>query len=311
MSNGNGNNGVNWLGPHGPGIAGAHGPSNLYFEENQYRSDRNIPPSFQDNKTIEDLMGDGCLDARHYVCDKARPIPGVSSNGPMLIRSIDYPVVGPIGQIRAAAEAMFARGAHMPDQFILTGAGATRTVTFNRDTNPSTSTPAVPLFPMSQGFVVDWGIAMLNFQPFDLEIRSTGWVGIDDGQPLDRSIRIRVERCCGSSVYVPWAMRITPAMAKGVNQLAVPQPQVDGADVSSINVVNLPGNVQTTFSAVVSFMTAASPQVAGYAALTAMYGNVGYQITRPAELGNGNGNGGGSPQLGSGNPNLNVPMAGG
>jgi hypothetical protein len=290
MSNNNGNNNgrngggmIPWRGPHGPGAAGPHGPNHLFYEENQFRTDRNIPPAYQNNKTIENLMGDGCLDARHYVCDKARPVPGIASNGPMLIRAVDYPTVGTIGQARSAAEAMFARGAHMPDQFVLTSLGAgTFEVSFNRDTNPSSSTPATPLFPISYGFVIDWGISMLNFQPFDLEIASTRWVGVDDRQVLDRRVRVRVERCCGSSIYIPWAMRISPAMAQAVNQLAVPEPQEQGADVSLIQVVNVPTAIEPAFSAVVSFMTAASPQIASYAALSAMYGNVGYQVTRPA-----------------------------
>jgi hypothetical protein len=223
----------------------------------------------QPNFTTEALLGQGCRQ-RNYVADRARLVKGISSNQRFLVRNEDYPVVGTIGQARAVTESLYARGRHMPNVFPLTSVGGgVFEVYFGKDD------PAAPFnanFPFSQGFVIDWGVAMLNFAPFDLHIQTESWVG-ENSQVVDRDVTLRVSEIIGASHYVPWASRITPAMSMAQAQLGEPLPQEDGVNVSAIRVINLPGNIEANFSATVTFMTAFTPTAATYAALISEYGN--------------------------------------
>lgn len=244
------------------------GPSSLRFEAQQY--DAYKPYAFQPNMTVEALLGQGCNDANEYICERERILPGVVSNEFFALRSIDYPVVGPVGQFRASTEYLYARGKHMPDQFPLALVGANFEAEFFADDPAS---PVNGVFPWSLGCVMDWGVATLSFLPFDLTVQTLNWIG-DDGQSLDRQFTIRVQRTVGSSIYVPWAQRIAPAMAMGQVQPA--KPRTEEAGGSKIIIKNLPSPYTVPagpFGAQVSFMTAFSPQTAAFASLTGLYGN--------------------------------------
>lgn len=236
-----------------------------------YEADRNPPGNalaLRGNLTTEALLGEGCFDSHHYVCDKSRLIPGYISGPDIYARSIDYPTVGPIGQVRAAVETMFARSRQMSNNFPLTVTGTTYGGTFANNAAPA---PVTTQFPFSLGFVLDWGISMLAFAPFDMQITTTGWVG-EDLQPLDRTMTLRVSRPAGSSIYIPWAQRITPSMSMAQAQLA--RPVGNGETAATIAVGPLPAAISASFSASVSFMTAFVPTTAAFAAKIGLYGNI-------------------------------------
>lgn len=221
------------------------------------------------NLSTEALLGEGCIDMQHYMCDKSRTLPGyMSYDKGILARSIDYPTVGVIGQMRAAVEDMFARGRQLPDVTIMTVTGTTFNAAFADNVAPA---PVTTFFPRSLGFVVDWGVSMINFAPFDMPITTVNWVG-DDLQPLNRSMTLRVTRPSGSSIFIPWAQRISPTMAFAQPQLARPAGNGE-ADTGLITIGPLPATIATSFSASISFMTAFVPTTAAFAAMLSLYGN--------------------------------------
>lgn len=244
------------------------GKAGLVFEGQAY--DGITADHEQGNLSTEALLGSGCRDAHHRVCDLQRLVPGVTSDRKFTQLQIDYPVVGPIGQLQAVAYSLYSRGRSVANPTQLTQAGVNWQALF------AVNDPAAPwngVFPLSMGFRLDWGVALLNWQPFDLNISTTNWVG-EDSQPLNRSFTIRVNKDNGSSIYVPWAMRQTPPMAMALCQLARPVPQQGGLNISSITVSNIPLSISNNFGASVSFLTAAAPQTAAYAAHISLFGNV-------------------------------------
>jgi hypothetical protein len=234
--------------------------------------DPNSPRAFQGNLTVEALLGSGCTSAGQYICNRAKTLKGVVASDDIVIRTIDYPLVGTVGQGRAVAETLFATGKNVAEDTPLTASGpSSYTEGFALDD------PAAPWngsFPRSAGFVLDWGLSMLNWAPFNLTIRSINWFGLD-GQRLDRQATVRVQRSNGNTIYLPWASREDQSMAMAQQQIALPLPLDEGGlPQSFIEVDNLPATIAADFSPSVSFLTAFSPQMAAFAAQTNLYGNI-------------------------------------
>lgn len=228
--------------------------------------------AFQGNQSVEALLGEGCIDWKHFICDRARMIPGIAGTGPFVLVSADYPVIGTVGQLRASTEALFARGRNYNNPTPMSLTGGNLEASFVPDGYFGNQVGQPPFVPLSMGFVIDWGLPLLNFTPFDMRIQSEGFIG-EDGQTLDRDLVVRINKPAGSSLFVPWASRVSPGMAFAQNQLAKPSPEDEGP-TAFVRIVAPPSPIDNFLNVQVRLMTAFSPAVAAYSALIGLYGNI-------------------------------------
>lgn len=227
------------------------------YEENNIRTGMQ-PPPFQEASirqlAPEDLLGDRCREADSAACDKGRYIrPFVSTVGDAYLEAmyLDYNVIGTVGQARAAVRRMYADETQDVGRTTMVGASPNFNATF----------AAYPTRAACVGFVIDWGIEMLNYAPFDMQIITSGWINLG-GTTLDRNLTVRIHGTVGSSIFVPFAQRTTPSMSIAQMQVAH-----SGGDGATIQVASLPTNIFSSFSATISLLTAFSPRTAAYAAL--------------------------------------------
>jgi hypothetical protein len=224
----------------------------------------------------EYLLGDGCIDPKHSVCDKSRRVAPYSANVAFPTRQLDYNTVGVIGQARAALELLYSGYANQGTRFPLTNGGTSATKTFNYDLDDASTVVE------SLGFVLDFGVGMLNFSPFDLQLSSAGFVNLSPqfigstviDTSVDRSIVVRVNDFNGGSIFVPWAHRVSAplgTMQDAIIQIGRPLPQTEGSPLSAIVCSNIPAALIASFSATVQFMTAGSPVTAAWAELIGAY----------------------------------------
>lgn len=223
----------------------------------------------------ENLLGDGCYDARHYVCTRASQVRGFASdigNDALKVKQVDYPVAGTVGQSRAVFETLFALGTHDETEHPGVLAGFDSISTF----------PASGAEP-SLGFRLDWGIALLSFAPFNMKIVTSGWrtgvalppTGIAAAQATcDRTVELRVyPGASGGSVFIPWAQRFGTGMQIGQPVIGY-VPFSDVAPPATIRVAGLPAPIAAAFSQTVTLLTSFSPSTAFYAKLQNFYGGV-------------------------------------
>jgi len=226
------------------------------YEESFYKGVAARPyPRIPRMLTPESLLGDKCTGADPYACDRSRDMPPFSSDvgEPALSGTIlDYTTVGPLGQMRAATRFLYASETLNNTRYALVGATP----------NFTASVPAYPTSGAALGIRLDWGVALNNFAPFDLQIVTTGFKN-KAGQSVDRALTLRVYKTNGCSIYIPFAQRTTG--------MSVAQSQIGQADEESgatIAVMNLPApSIFDNFSATASLLTAFSPVTAAYAAL--------------------------------------------
>lgn len=211
--------------------------------------------------TPEALLGDACVMPETYICDKQRLVPGVRSwPHELLIEQADYPTVGPIGQTRAVLERMFSGAAIDPTIYPLVSAGA-GTGIFDATGFATGNFVA--------GFVLAWGVQLLNFVPFSLHVVTRNWKN-EAGISVDRDFILQVDgRVNGNSVFVPFALRVNRAMGTAQAQLA----KILGTEgaLETISVVQLPGNVEAAFSATAKLLSAFHPMTSAYAGLLGVY----------------------------------------
>lgn len=268
----------------------ARGP----FEAEEYARHNQCEIGYSRTIQPEALLGDYPPNAPQYVQDRARLIhPFVSWQGDVQIQVVDYNVVGPVGQARAALKTLFTLGRNdqivypmvadlaAPGEFV-TGRGF------------QVGPPLEPQFSAENtviGVIVDWGVSLLTWAPFSLRIRARNWYGIHGGQRLDRDITLYVDSKTsnGSSIMIPFAQRLTGATVQpgdlvtpaitpsglGAMSMAIVQPallryqSVDpaSANYSEVRVGPLSGVIAAAFGASVRLMTVATPGVALWARL--------------------------------------------
>jgi hypothetical protein len=221
------------------------------------------------NIAAEGVLGSGCGDPMFYVCDKARLLPTAFANRPYIVDNYDFASVGPVGQLRAALERLYAGGRTVPFTTPLPTVGINKQAAFASDD------PLAPWngrFPLSVGFRLSWGISTQNFVPFTMQIQSSGFEN-EDGSPIDRDVSVIIDEPAGSSIWIPWANRISPPMSLGCVQVGRPVPQEDAANVATITIVNVDATILPNLSASVQFLTAFTPATAALVALAGAYGN--------------------------------------
>lgn len=212
-------------------------------------------------QTPENVIGDvdwdeaSKADYPNYIRDRARLVQSFASSsepGAVLMRSPDFTSVGTIGQVRACAERLYSGGKVDPTVYAATIAGSTATSTL--------TTPTATAI----GVVVDWGISLLNYAPFDLQLKTTGFFAIDDltaaPQSTDRNIVFRVSKTGGCSIYLPFAKRVSPPMQQALMQVSyAPTPDTGTVTVQALN---LPAAIASAFSMSVQLLTNAMPPTA-------------------------------------------------
>jgi len=196
--------------------------------------------------TPESFLGGGCRND-NWQCDRSRMLPPwlSTSDGEDVAAVInDYTTVGTIGQMRAAFDVLYGLGAFDTTRYagVLAGQNMVSTVTV-----------LVPCVAVR----LDWGVSMLNWAPFDLQVVTTGFTTLFGAQAVDRNFTIRVAKTSGSAIYAPLAQR--PA---GMS-LAQPLVAVPGAG-ATIEVRGLPAAIAPSFNLQAALCTAFHPITAAF-----------------------------------------------
>lgn len=198
----------------------------------------------------ESFLGRGCNNPS-WVCDRGRLLPPwLSNNEPGVVAAIvnDYTAVGTIGQMRAVFDTLYAIGEFQQTRYVGQLAGTTSTATVNS---------SVP----SLGVRIDWGVSLLAWAPFDLNISTTNFETLFTGQTLNRSFSVRVGGANGGSIYIPFAQRAT-----GITQA---QPAIgriaggEGGD-GTVAATGIPAAIGASFSMTVQLLTAFHPITAAF-----------------------------------------------
>jgi len=201
-----------------------------------------------------------------YIIDKIRALPPYNATAPgdmVSLVSADYSQVGSVGQSRAAMETMFSGFSQNVQRFPFVTVGTDSTVIFNSTTQVA---------PSSIGLRIDWGVNLLNFAPFDLQVVTENFVQAFGLQSVDRNITLRVNSVSGCSLYFLWALRQSPSMSIAQNQIG--DQHVTDVLIPSITIPGLPANVLANFSATLQFLTAFSPITDAWATGVGLYRGV-------------------------------------
>lgn len=126
------------------------------------------------------------------------------------------------------------------------------------------------------GFQLEWGLSVLNYQPFTMTIHADRWYG-RSLQPLDRKVELRMDQYgrgggAGGVIAFLFASRITANQAYGTYSAtggmnkAVVQPAVfpaqDGVVLAPRLNVYVPPAIETYFSATCHLYSVGSPYLA-------------------------------------------------
>jgi len=235
----------------------------------------NCPTGYGRGLAPEALLGDTGPNPDIYIFDRGRLIPGYATTmppGEARLSSIDYTTIGPVGQVRAVVEQLYALGTQdvkrynmfpdpvNPNDFIAEFGAAT-----------AGPPPVSQLLQNSLGFLIDFGIENLTFAPFDMQVRTAGFTTFGDGGVVDRNMVLRIAGSNGGRIFVPWAMRINASMQLAMAKVAATVP-TGVSPAHEIRIVALPTNIANTFSATVQFLTANSPVTAEWAVGMGVHG---------------------------------------
>lgn len=215
----------------------------------------------------ENLLADGVGIPALYIGDKARSLPPWltdSKKCEMQRMFEDYTQVGTVGQARAAIETLFALGnfGNVTVQGVVAGNDLVITI-------PNASVKA------SIGFVLDWGVTLVNYSPFDIVLTTTGasasgfQLTPNDANPAvaNRSFTVRAKQVPGGRIFVPWAVRVAPGMSIAQQVIAGP---TAAADVV-ITINNVPAAILAQMNAQATLLTAFHPLTAAFAAAIGAY----------------------------------------
>lgn len=234
-----------------PEVVGSRGPV-AFGGAGTQSADRSLVDFGQLDYSPENVLGSYCGDADAVLCDRSRLLPAVRGlpYDPAVIQP-DYNTVGTVAQSRACIQRMFTEGLTDIQNRPLVNAGANFNVVVT-DLN------------ISLGFVLQWGVSMLAYAPFPIQIRTVGWE-TQYTQDVDREFTIFADgRAGGGQVFVPWASRVT-GMTQAMAQLGMPEDDGEGGREATISVLNVPAAIIPNFSASVQLMTAFTPYAAAYA----------------------------------------------
>lgn len=215
----------------------------------------------------ENLLGDN-VSALSYISDKARLHSGVrSAPGELLVKRLDFNSVGSIGQVRAQHELTYAIGEMDPAQYPMIAdsptsyiAGAAPAAAF---AGPNVVT----------GFVINWGVSMLQWAPFIIHITTANAFSAFVRTVCDRDISVYADgRTNGNSIYALFAHRLNNAMSIAQAQVVqVPDAGPPAPPRLTVRVIDLPVALAPFFSATVELLTAFSPVTAAHATMNGLY----------------------------------------
>jgi len=202
----------------------------------------------------EYLMGDHFPgDMSSTVRRATHVVPGMASSPlPLEVKRMDYQTVGNVGQMRSALSYLYGNGAIDPAIYPATVAGTVATAT------GFASTRAI-------GFVLDWGVSLLNFAPFAMRILTT-LVLNQDGASVNRDFIVYVDpRANGGSIFVPFAQRNATAMNSAQAQIGL---VIAGATAVARD---MPAVIAANFSMNVEVLGAFHPSTERFARLLGLY----------------------------------------
>lgn len=213
------------------------------------------------NLTPENLLGEKTNSGPHSL---KRLVPGFATSrakdGARLL-STDYPFVGNIAAMIACVDLLTSFATHADSRVLMSNAGTSFTASYNGEA------------PASVGFVIDFGIGVNSFAPFDLVISSSGFGTLFDklinlgAATVNRTnVTLRVDGSNGFSVFVPWAQRVTPTM-----QIAQPKVGVVTEESGEIIISNVPAAIVPALSATCFLLTASHPRTAEFASAVRLY----------------------------------------
>jgi hypothetical protein len=197
----------------------------------------------------EALLGVHCPTNEPNVRDKRRAIRGILSDlgSPQFsVLSMDFNMVGPVGQLRAALKTMMAVATFNIVRFVGVIAATSNTIT----------APAAG-FPTSIGVRLEWGVGLTSYAPFAMTITTVGLLNLFGAGVLDRLVTVRVRDINGGEIFLPWGHRPTG--------MSMAQIQVGNAAAgATITASGLPAAIAAAFSWVGQFLTPFSPLTAQY-----------------------------------------------
>jgi hypothetical protein len=222
------------------------------FEEQGNK--RGAPPSrcdvgYQRLIVPEALMGDHG-DCVVYCDDKDRLIPGFSvnvSSDKVELSLIDFTTVGPVGQVRSVLQRLYGGDPHTVARTPGVVAGANYDIVL------------AGIQPNTAGIRVDVSLPFNNYAPYDLQVQTIGYINTG-GQVVDRNITLRVNNALGFSLYLPFALRITPSMNQAMHQIGTSL-----AAGVTIRLVAPPPAILAAISATSQYLSAFSPLTAAWA----------------------------------------------
>lgn len=227
----------------------AYGPCAGKFEASDGRNplpQNDCADGYQLQMYPEALLGVHCPTNEPNTNDKARAVRGVLSDlgSPQFsILFIDFTLVGPIGQLRAALKTMMAI--------------ATFNTTRSVGVIAATSSTITATFPTSIGVRLEWGVGLTSYAPFAFQIATSGVLNLFGSGVLDRTMSVRVRDINGGEIFIPWAHRPVG--------MSMAQIQVGNAVAGSTIVASgLPAPIAAAFSWVAQFLTPFSPLTAQY-----------------------------------------------
>lgn len=227
-----------------------------------------LPPTdcaagYQRTITPETLMGLSSDSYHEERGDKVRMLPpwiATTPSGTVAMNNNDYNAVGVVGQMRAVYKTLFALGLYQG-------------LTVDAVNGPAISVATLPAALANiptLGIRIRWGIALLNYAPFELTIATGntasgpgfgtlfGGVGANQ-QSLDRNITVTLTGTNGGLFYIPLAQRANPGMSFAQPAIGV------GVDTTTVTFSGIPTAILASFSASVQLITAFHANAASFA----------------------------------------------
>jgi hypothetical protein len=202
----------------------------------------------------EDILGrylPGELSAT--VRNRAKRLASFYSDGDVTVRTPDFTDLGPVGQLEACLQTMYAEGAQ--DTGVYAGVLAAGVYT-------ATVTSAFK----AVGLVIDWNLGANFGSMFQMAITTADFVN-EDGESVDRTLTLKIGApCAGGKIIIPFAYR-SVGMGDGRQQIGHSDDSaVARTGVGTVAISGIPAGL-TTFGFTTEIMTAFDPITAEYAAL--------------------------------------------
>lgn len=194
--------------------------------------------------------------------------PTAISNHPMNVSEYDYEDLGPIGQLWAVLQTLYAMGT-----YDATGPYAA-----------SSGTATITNIAMALGVCIDWSVAHDESRPFTMNITTDEFVGIEyllgagattysSTREVNRSLSVYIPQgCMGGRLFLPFGSTQATAMRAGRATIGVSKAAQSGttlertAGTATVVIAGVPSAL-TSFDFTVTMLTAFKPETAQFAKL--------------------------------------------